>query len=219
MRPIRLLIVDDHPVFCAGLRLLLDGQPDIHVVGAAAHCQEALHLARDLAPDVVTMDLSIPIVGGIKIIERLRREKIPLRVLVLTMHDNPAYLRAALAAGADGYLLKTAGIREVADAIRAVHAGRRVVDPALASEAPTTGPATALPRAAGTDAPIELSQREEEVLVFVAQGHTNQQIADRLFLSVKTVETYRARVGKKLGLRNRADFVRYAIETGRLERV
>src|SRR4051794_37682851 len=220
MAKIRVLVVDDHSVVRAGLRTMIDGQVDMEVGGEAASSREALSRADALAPDVMTLDLTMPGGSSIKMIERLGREYPRCRVLVLTMHDDPSYLRAALAAGGSGYVVKTAPEAELLTAIRAVARGRTFVglDLAGAEGGPAPGrPAGgALTPGGGPASP--LSQREREVLELLAQGHTNQAIGDRLYLSVKTIETYRARIAEKLGLRTRADIIRYAIEIGLLSR-
>jgi two-component system response regulator NreC len=214
MGKIRVFVADDHAVLRAGLRMLISAQPDMEVVGEAADGDEAVRKTLETRPDVAIVDITMPGSGGIKAIERIRQECPATRVLVLTMHDVPAYLRSALAAGASGYVVKRAADSELLSAIRGVHRGRTVLDPTLAimvvrralGKKPTvgqpTGPASLL------------SPREREVLDLVAQGYTNQQMADRLGLSVKTVETYRSRLVEKLGLQSRADLVRYAIDSG-----
>jgi DNA-binding NarL/FixJ family response regulator len=216
MRKTRVLIADDHAVLRAGLRMLINAQPDLEVVGEAADCPEALRKARELSPDVLTLDLSMPGGGSVKVIERLREECPPTRVLVLTMHDDPAYLRAVLAVGGSGYVVKTAADTELLTAIRAVARGRTFIDLDLAANKGQEmfGNAQGSHPARATAPAPALSPREREVLQLLAQGHTNQFIADRLFLSIKTIETYRARIADKLGLRSRADIIRYAIEIG-----
>jgi DNA-binding NarL/FixJ family response regulator len=203
----RVLVADDHAVLRAGLRLLLNAQPDLEVVGEAADTREAFTKVREARPDVLTLDLTMPGGGSIKLIERLRQECPDTRVVVLTMHDDPAYLRAVLAAGAFGYVVKTAADAELLTAIRTVARGRIFADLQLSENKLPIGPAAG---EAG------LSQREREVLALLAQGHTNQEIADRLYLSVKTIETYRSRITEKLGLRTRAELVRYALGVGLL---
>jgi DNA-binding NarL/FixJ family response regulator len=208
------LVADDHAVLRSGLRMLIGAQADMEVVGEAADGEEAIQQAQKLRPDVVLMDLTMPGAGGIQAIDRVRKVAPEARVLVLTMHDVPAYLRSALAAGASGYVVKRAADSELLSAIRNVHRGRTVLDPTLAVQVVERGivQRPASPEARG---PLKLlSQREREVLELVARGHTNQQIADRLGLSVKTVETHRARLVEKLGLRSRADLVRYALDAG-----
>jgi two-component system response regulator NreC len=211
MGRIRVLVVDDHAVLRAGLRMLIRAQADMDVVAEAADGDEAVRKAVEARPDVVLMDLSMPGSGGIRAIERVRHECPASRVLVLTMHDVPAYLRSALAAGATGYVVKSAADSELLSAIRGVYRGRTVLDPELAASAlqNTLGRKLAGGLAAGP-----LSPREREVLDLIAQGYTNQQIADRFGLSVKTIETHRSRLVEKLGLRSRAELVRYALDSG-----
>jgi DNA-binding NarL/FixJ family response regulator len=217
MATLNVLLADDHAVLRAGLRMLINAQPDMEVVGEAADSTEALAKVRALKPDVLTLDLTMPGGSSIKLIERLREECPRTRVLVLTMHDDPAYLRAVMAAGGSGYVVKTAADAELLNAIRAVCEGRIVVDlklPKSATPPPVgrdAGPGPARPAGFAS-----LSAREREVLTLLVQGHTNPEMADRLFLSVKTIETYRARIADKLGLRTRADLVRYALEIGLL---
>src|SRR5262245_65048872 len=208
MTKIRVLIADDHAVLRAGVRLLINAQPDMEVVGDAADAHEPVRQAQAAAPDVITLDLTMPGGSSVKAIERLRQECPQVRVLALTMHDDPAYLRAVLAAGGAGYVVKTAADAELLTAIRAVARGRTFVDLNLAGAGAVFGGG-----APGPGGPPALSQREREVLTLLARGHTNQEIADRLFLSVKSIETNRARIGDKLGQRNRADPVRHATET------
>jgi len=218
MEKISVLIADDHAVLRAGLRMLINMQPDMEVVAEAADGQEAVLKAHETNPNVALMDISMPASGGIKAIERIRQECPDTRILVLTMHDDIGYLRSALSAGSSGYVLKKSADSELISAIQAVHRGNLFVD--LASTSNTVqdvliNKATSDQARQGDPKNI-LSQREWEVLELVAQGYTNQQVADRLCLSVKTIETYRARVAQKLELRSRADLVRYAIEIGLL---
>jgi len=211
MAKIRVLLADDHAVLRAGLKLLINAQADLDVVGEATNAQEALLRARELQPDVLSLDLTMPGGGELRLIEQLREPCPATRVLVLTMHDDPAYLRVALAAGAYGYVVKTAADLELLAALRAVAEGRTFVDLESSSGRVAAGEWRGAAAAGGI-----LSSRESEVLAYVAQGHTNQAIADRLALSVKTIETYRARLLEKLGLRTRADLIRYALESGLL---
>jgi DNA-binding NarL/FixJ family response regulator len=213
MEKIRILLVDDHAVLRAGLRALIATQGDMEIVGEAGEGEEAVRQAAALRPDLAIVDLTMPGLGGLKAIERVRQASPTTRVLVLTMHDVPAYLRAALDAGAAGYVVKRAADSELLAGIRDVHRGRTVLDPRLAAQAVQGGSRRRPGAAAATAA---LSPREREVLELVAQGYTNQQIADRIGLSVKTVETYRARLIEKLGLQSRAELVRYALDSGLL---
>ena len=218
MKKIRILIADDHAVLRAGLRMLIDSQEDLEVIGEAADGAEAVEQAGVLQPDLVLMDITMPGGGGIPAIPAVLKACPKTRVLVLTMHDDATYLRATMEAGATGYLVKSAADTELLTAIRTVAAGRTFVDlPGFAQAAPdalTTGQRAepAGPR----DQPSPLSEREREVLALVAQGHTNHEVADRLRISIKTVETYRARLMEKLDLHSRADLVRYALEQGLL---
>lgn len=217
MATIRVLLADDHAILRAGLRMLINAQPDMKVVGESTNARETIELVRQLDPDVLTLDLTMPGGGSIKLIEQIRQECPHTRVLVLTMHDDPAYLRAALAAGGAGYLVKTVADIQLLGALRAVCQGRIVVDVNL-PESKSRSQATADPDVgtSGSTGFACLSAREREVLTLVVQGHTNLEIAGRLELSVKTIETYRARIAEKLGLRTRADLVRYALEVGLL---
>jgi two-component system response regulator NreC len=213
MARIRILLADDHAVLRTGLRMLISSQRDLEVVGEASDGDEAVRKAGTLRPDVALVDISMPGTGGLKAIERIRQAAPATRVLVLTMHDVPAYLRASVAAGASGYVVKRSADSDLLAAIRDVHRGRTVLDPSLAARAAHGS----LRRRGATDPTTPtalLSQREREVLELVAQGFTNQQIADHLGLSVKTVETYRARLVEKLGLQSRAELVRYALDSG-----
>lgn len=213
-RKIRVLLADDHAVLRAGLRMLINAQGDMEVVGEAADGDEALRLAREARPDLVLMDLAMPGGGGIAATTRLRRECPKVRVLVLTMHDDVAYLRSALAAGAAGYVIKRAADSELLSAIRLTHRGETYLAPSLAGAVVQEALGLAARGGEGRPPGDSLSEREREVLCLVAQGHTNQEVADRLFLSVKTVESYRARLMVKLGLKTRADLIRYALSTG-----
>lgn len=213
--PIRILIADDHAVLRAGVAMLLAAQPDLVVVGEAADGTETAARARELQPDVVLLDLSMPGPASGDVIRQVLRASPATRVLVLTMHDDPAYLASAMLAGAVGYVVKKVADTELLQAIRAVHAGRTFVDLTRTSD-PHQRPATGrgdLARAA----PKDLSGREVEVLRLLAQGHSNQQVADQIRVSVKTVETYRTRLSEKLGLKGRAELYRFAVESGLLD--
>jgi two-component system response regulator NreC len=213
MARIRILLADDHAVLRTGLRMLISSQRDLEVVGEASDGDEAVRKAAALRPDVALVDISMPGTGGIRAIERIRQAVPTTRVLVLTMHDVPAYLRASLAAGASGYVVKRSADSDLLAAIRDVHRGRTVLDPSLSARV-VHGSLRRRGAAEPTTPTALLSQREREVLELVAQGFTNQQIADHLGLSVKTVETYRARLVEKLGLQSRAELVRYALDSG-----
>ena len=213
MPRIRVLIADDHAVLRSGLRMMIEAQSDMMVVGEAADGVETVSQARELECDVILLDLSMPGPPGTATIERLVRLDPSPRILVLTMHDDPAYLRSALQAGAAGYIVKKAADVELLTAIRVVHRGGSFVNLTRPGESP--GPEVRhVPRdspAAGQPKP--LSQREVEVLRLLAQGHTNQEAADRLAVSIKTIETHRKRLGDKLGLKSRAEMFRFAVES------
>jgi two-component system response regulator NreC len=215
MAKIRLLVVDDHPVVRAGLRTLLGAQPDMEVVGEAADGTTALDRAAQLKPDVVVMDITMEGMSGLAATRELKERMPETKVLVLTMHENEEYLRQMLEAGATGYVLKQAVDTELAVAIRAVHRGEMFL---YSSFTRVLLGDLGQGEEAEEDRSYELlSPREQEVLRLVALGYTNQQIADDLFLSVKTVETYRARVMDKLDLKSRSSLVRYALRHGLLD--
>ena len=218
MSKIRILIVDDHAILRAGLRMLINAQPDMEVVSEATDGHEALWKAREMNPDVALMDLTMPKIGGLQALEQLRQVCPHTRILVLTMHDDPAYALSVLAAGGLGYVVKRAADSDLIGAIRAVHRGRTFVDPALAGclvQDLLAKQASAGPAGSGVRGGL-LSPREREVLRLLAQGYTNQQAAKWIGVSVKTVETYRARIAQKLGLHSRAELTRYALESGLL---
>ena len=207
----RVLIADDHAILRAGLAMLVGAQPDLAVVGEAGDGIEALEKIRKVTPDVVILDLTMPRMSGFDALREIVRDCPGTKVLVLTMHDDPAYGRSLLAAGALGYVTKKAADRELLLAIRTVREGRRFVDVTQAEHMlPVTG--------THRDPREVLSRREYEVLSLVVRGHTHQAIADRLALSIKTVETYLSRLAAKLGLRRRPDLVRYALDTGIFDR-
>lgn len=213
---LRVLVADDHAVLRSGLRLLIDGQPDMEVVGEAGDGREAIRKTSEAKPDVVLFDLTMPRTNAMETIRHVTRSRPKAKVVVLTMHEHPAYVRSAVAAGAAGYVVKQAADTELLTAIRAVSQGGRFLATAPADAAAPAPEGADRPAAtAGTRAPRALlSPRESQVLRLLAQGHSNRQIATRLKLSVKTVETFRARLSKKLRLRGRAALVRYALRTG-----
>jgi two-component system, NarL family, response regulator NreC len=208
----RLLIVDDHAVVRAGLRLLLSAEPDFEVVGEAGDARGAVFEARALQPDVILLDVAMPGESGIEALPRLRAEAPDAKVLVLSMQDDPRYVREAFAQGANGYVLKEAADAEVVAAVRVIAAGGSYVHPALGARMIA---AEAEARAAAESDP--LSEREHEVMRLLALGHTNQEIATRLFISVRTAETHRAHIMRKLGLSTRAELVRHALAQGLLD--
>lgn len=212
---ISLLIADDHAVMRSGLRLLLASQKDMRVAGeCGTHGEVLAFLRRGGKPiDIVTLDLTMPGGSPTALIEDIVRHYPETRVVVLTMHDDHSYARMAFAAGASGFVVKSAADTELIDAIRTVarggtHGGR---------VAGATAGKKHKRRTPGHPAIDALSQREREVLVLIARGHSNQQVADKLFLSVKTVESYRSRLMTKLGLKDRSELTRLVLETGLLD--
>lgn len=205
-KKLRLVLADDHALVRTGLRLVLDSQPDMQVVGEAADGEAALAVAKEQRANILLMDLSMPGLSGLDALRRVRAELPSVKVLVVTMYNNLAFVRAALAGGAAGYLLKQAVDSDLITAIRTVARGETYVYPTLAGRVL----AQPEPRSAA-DGSVELSQREIEVLQLIALGHTNQDIASQLVVSVRTVESHKARIMQKLGLRNRAELVRYAL--------
>jgi len=218
MTRIRVLIADDHAVLRAGLKLLIGAESDMEVVGEAADGPEAVRRAQATAPDVVLLDLSMPGARASHTIAEVVQLTPRPRVLVLTMHDDAASMQAALLAGASGYIVKKAADIELLTAIRAVHRGRTFVDLTRPGE-DARGPEVRFrSRNSAPDVqPKPLSPREAEVLRLLAQGHTHQEAADHLGVSVKTIETHRKRLSDKLGLKSRAQLFRFAVDIGLLE--
>ena len=209
---IRVVLCDDHAVVRTGLRRILEEEDDIEVVGEAGSCAEVEQLARDERPDVVLMDLGLPDGNGIDATAKVRSASPATHVLILSAHDDVAYLERSFEAGALGYLLKESADLELGLAVRRVSAGQEYVHPRL-REALVTGEHDARrPGGPGGD----LSDREVEVLRLVALGHTNAEVAETLKVSVRTVETHRAHLQQKLGSKARADLVRSAREFGLL---
>lgn len=210
MNKTRILLADDHAVLRSGLKMLLNAQDDMVVIGEATNGTETLAAVREHSPDLLILDVTMPKTDGLQVLSQVKRINSNMRVLVLTMHEEEGYLRRALELGAAGYCPKSAADAELISAIRAVMRGNVYIHPSHTKMLldkmlpPSTPPA----------AEAELSERESAVLKLVALGHTNQEIAEQLSLSVKTVESYRARGMEKLGLKSRAALVRYAIQEG-----
>jgi two-component system response regulator NreC len=212
--PIRVFIADDHGVLRGGLRALINGQPDMEVVGDAGSGPDAEIGIRATEPDVALMDISMPGGGGLAAIAAIKQVRPKTRIVVLTVHDELGYVRAAAEAGAAGYVVKSAVDTELLAAIRAVAQGRTFIDVSVGS-----APSQSSVQAKGADwakgqGAAQLTGREREVMGRVAEGFTNSQIAEELRLGVKSIETYRSRVMEKLGLTSRADLVRFALECG-----
>jgi DNA-binding NarL/FixJ family response regulator len=209
---VRILIVDDHAVVRAGLRLLLDAEPDLEPVGEAGTARDAIFQARALKPDLILMDVGMPDQNGLEVVPTLLHEHPEVNVLVLSMQDEPHYVRQAFDVGARGYVLKESADADLVTAIRQVAQGESYVDPRLGARLVAAERAEI--RRVEED---PLSEREREVLRLLALGHTNQEIAKQLFISVRTAETHRAHIMQKLSLQTRAELVRYALEQGMLE--
>jgi two-component system response regulator NreC len=213
---IRVLLADDHAVLRAGLRLLLGAQDDMEVVGEASTGDQAVAQAKELSPDVVLLDITMSGPDGLDAVRKIKEDNPDVEVLALTMHDDESYLRQVLEGGGAGYVLKRSADTELLSAIRAVYEGGTYLHPAHAQMLLERADEDREPKA--TDKYEQLSNRERQVFRLVALGHTNRQIAEKLFLSVKTVETYRARMLEKLDMKGRAELVRYALRLGILRR-
>lgn len=209
---IRVVIVDDHAILRSGLSRVLSAEPDIEVVGEAASADRAVFEALASKPDVIVMDVVMPGKSGIEGVPAVLQAVPGVKVLMLSMQDDPRYVREAFEVGASGYVLKEAADTEVVGAVRAVASGERYVHPALGARLIA---ADAEERRRAEDDP--LSEREREVLRLLALGHTNQEIAKLLYISVRTAETHRAHIMQKLRLTSRAELVRYALENGLIE--
>jgi DNA-binding NarL/FixJ family response regulator len=212
MPQIRIIVADDHPLVLAGLRALLNGDPMMQVIGEAVDGQLALRLAIELKPDVIVLDLSMPGMNGIRVTQSLRVQLPSCNILIVSVHEDRAYLRRLLEMGVSGYVLKRAAPQELIGAIRAVAAGGKYLDPAIAGVVVGGGAQSGTLRS--IDCSTDLSARETEVLQLAAAGYTNKEVSVQLRIGVKTIETYKTRAMEKLGLDTRAELVRYAIVKG-----
>src|SRR5512136_532526 len=214
MDKIRIVLADDHAILREGIRALLEDQSDMTVIGEAADGRKAIELARDLSPDIIVMDIGMPLLNGLEATRQIRHNFPKVAVLVLTMHDNEEYVSQILAAGASGYVLKRAASSELVTAIRAVAAGQSYLSPAV-TKLLIEG---YMGRQAAAPAVVDpfgtLTAREREVLQLVAEGHTNSQIAKLLNISLKTVKAHRSNLMQKLGLHDRGDLIKLAIQRG-----
>jgi two-component system response regulator NreC len=212
-RPIRILLADDHAILRDGIRALLSDEADLQVVGEAENGRQALEQARALRPDIVIMDIGMPLLSGLEATKHIRRDVPESRVLILTMHQNDEYLAQVLAAGASGYVLKDAAGRELVLAIRQVARGEPFFSP-LMTRTLTSLYLSSLEAERTHDPYDDLTIREREVLQLVAEGFTNHQIAEMLKLSIKTVKTHRLHLMQKLDLHDRTELVKYAFQKG-----
>jgi DNA-binding NarL/FixJ family response regulator len=209
MAKLQVLLADDHAVVRAGLKALIEAEEDMAVVGEAANGREALQLAQDCVPDIVVMDVSMPELSGVAATDQIRQACPATRVLALSFHEETSYLRSLLKAGASGYVLKRSAAETLVHAIRTVAGGAVYLDPALADRL-----VDVVTHSIVQPTPVSLSERESEVLRMIALGYSNKEIASQLGVSVKTVETYKARAMQKLGMASRVDIVRYATRLG-----
>jgi len=214
-KKIRVVLADDHAVLRAGLRALLNLEADMEVVGEAGNGREAMELAQSLTPDVIVMDISMPEVDGLAAVRGIHEMELPCHIVILTVHAEEDYLFQTLQMGASGYVLKSSADRELMDAIRAAHRGEVFLYPSAVKK--VLGEYLKGARGEGAKREYEaLTSREKEVLKLTAEGFTNQEIAEKLVISPKTVDTYRQRIMEKLNLHHRSELVRYALKTGLL---
>lgn len=210
---IRIVLADDHAVLRAGLRALLNAEPDMEVVGEAANGLEAVEVVERLTPDVIVMDLSMPVLGGLEATRQINEKGLRTRVLVLTVHAEQQYLLPVLQAGGAGYVLKQAADTELIQGIRTVYRGEAFLYPVAASMLLSDYRR----RVSSNDNKLDgLSEREREVLKYTAEGFSSQEIADKLIISAKTVDTYRQRIMDKLNIHHRSELIRYALRKGLL---
>jgi len=206
---IRILVADDHPLVREGLMARLDAEPDLSVVGEASDGIQACEMVDALKPDVVLMDISMPRLSGVDACKKILRTGPSTKVLILTMHANREYLLSIMRSGARGYVLKEAAVTEIINAIKAVHSGGTYFSAKMSD---------LLLQESGCAAPeSRLSEREQQILVLLAKGASNKEVADRLCISARTVETHRGHIKAKLGVSSFADMVRYAVDSGLIE--
>jgi two-component system response regulator NreC len=215
MNKIRILIAEDHAMVREGLKMLIDSQPHMQVVGEAENGQAAVERSQELGPDIVIMDVSMPEMNGLKATEKLQQECPRIKVLALTRHKEQGYLHELMRAGAAGYVLKQNTAAELIHAIEAVAAGGKYLDPAIAGK--LIGRYVVVQAKMNPETQGELSPREAEVLRLIACGYSNKEIAARLDISIKTVEAHKANSSRKLGLQSRIDIVRFAFLQGWLD--
>lgn len=213
---IHILLADDHTILRAGLKMMLNAQPDMEVVGEAQDGRQAIHEAQRLHPDIILMDITMPDMNGIEATKQVKKQLPEVKVLILTMHENEEYVFQALRAGASGYMLKEAADTDLINALRIIQSGNFYLSPAAQSV--MVGDYLQRVRAGEEkDSYSSLTEREREILKLVAEGFTNNQIAERLVISPKTVDTHRTHIMDKLNLHSRAELVKYAMRRGLLE--
>jgi len=215
MPKLRILLADDHPVVSAGLKTLVDAQDDMEVIGQAHDGESAWQVAREQYPDIIVMDITMPVMNGAKATELIKRDCPTTKVLGLSVHEDTGYLRKLLESGASGYVLKRSAAQTLIDAIRTVANGGIYLDPAMTGKVVDT--LVGKPTGQQMPSATVLSEREADVVRLIALGHSNKEIATQLNLSVKTIETYKARAMEKLGLNTRVGLVRFALQQGWLQ--
>lgn len=214
---VRILLADDHVILRSGLRMLIDGRDGLEVVAEAGTSEEAISRAKSAKPDLAIVDITMPGVGGVKVTEAITASCPDTSVIVLTMHDDQAYLKAALAAGARGFVVKRSADTRLLDAIETVMGGQLYIDPSMGGRVlQSLLDPTHADNAQASGQQDALSLRERQVLKLLSHGYTNREAAEKLGLSMRSIETYRARLSDKLGFQSRVDLVRYALETGLL---
>jgi len=215
MKKIRVFIVDDHIMLREGIKKLINSDSNFEIIGESGDGSEAVELVNKLKPDIVLMDISLPSLNGIEATRRIKRDNPKVKVLALTMHDNEEYLSQMLQAGASGYILKKAAVSELRDAIDAVNRGESYLYPSSAKH--LIGSFLKRVESGGKSSIDGLTSREQEVLILIAEGKTNKEIAKHLQLSVKTIESHRSNMFEKLGINDRIEATRYAIRRGLIE--
>ena len=210
--PIKILLVDDHAMFRTGIRVYLQMDPDLTIVGEADNGEEALCLVKELRPDVVVLDISMPGLDGLSVTRIIREHAPESRVILLTQHENREYIRSALKMGASGYVLKRAAADELIAGIKKVHAGKSYLDPYVTDLVVQDYRDKRADN--GGDAYEQLSEREKEILVYLTKGHTNKEIAGILCISFKTVDFHRANIMRKLAVQNRVELTKFAMKKG-----
>jgi two-component system response regulator NreC len=217
MSKLRILLADDHETVREGLRMIVNTQPDMEVVGEASDGRAAVARALELLPDIVVMDVSMPHLNGLKATEKMKQVCPQVKILTLTRHMDDGYLQQILRAGASGYVLKQSASHELLQAIRAIAAGGKYLDPAVVGKVMGNYSGRSASWRGDTPGGRELSEREAEVLRLIAWGHSNKEIAARMGISVKTVEAHKANAMKRLGMQSRIDIVRFALLQGWLQ--
>lgn len=210
---IRVLIVDDHALVREGLRALLEAQPDIEVVGEATNGEEAVNKTREIQPDIILMDITMPVMNGLEATRHIRQDNPEVKILILTMHESDDYFFKILEAGASGYFIKGGSSRELISALQVVWRGDVFIYPTMVRRL-LSDYLQRVKEGQDEGSYDGLTNREREILKLIAEDHTNQEIADLLVLSVATVQTHRAHLMRKLGLRNRTELIKYALRRG-----